>query len=284
MSKEKLIAGLKLAITSLTNDTIKYDWTKFKHCNCGVVARTTLKYDNDTFKELVNAPFEAIREEEDVEGLTWKNVVQSYCSVTGLSNFRVFRELEAAGMTNVDMVHLEYLSDPEILAASGIKKVDITKKVLKGTKTVMVKESYNSPIKKVVQVDEIIKVPSTSFFGKLFGWSTSKTVKVNKEIDSYVVLTREVPKEEEIYETQVTGQKYPDNYYMEKKNLILYLKAWVQILENANKWKEELREVVNKATIEHDDIKLKINLEEALEKEDYIRAATIRYMLNNKPQ
>ncbi len=274
MSKEKLISGLKTAITNLEEDTIKYDWLKPKHCNCGVVSRCILKYDNETFKQMVNAPFNEYTE----EGLndkghvgSWSDMSKTYCSVTGVSNFKIFRELAECGMTNKDIIHLENLSNPNILELSGIKKEPIKVKVFVRDVKKMVPEKYNAVVKKVVLVGEIIKVPSKNAIARFFGFTYNEVIKVEKDISTYVERTRMVEKIEKEYEEKITGYKYPDKYFQKKSNLILYLKAWVSILKKEND-----------ALYKLDKKKLEINLKAVTENEDYESAAKIRDILKSK--
>ena len=287
MSKQKLINGLKTAIYNLEEDTIKYDWNKPRHCNCGVVSRCILKYDNETFKNIVERPFT----EYSNEGLnakghcgSWSDVSKTYCSITGISNFRIFRELGEAGMTNKDIIHLENLSDPKILELSGIKKEPIKEKVFVRDVKKIVPETYDAIVKKVVVVDEIVKRPSNSKIGRFFGFTYNEIVKVEKEINTTVKQTRMIKKTEKEYEEKITGYKYPKNYHTKKSNLILYLKAWVNILEKG-------QDVIDKELLENkksdemyklDKQKLEANLKVATANEDYESAARIRDILNEK--
>jgi hypothetical protein len=112
--------------------------------------------------------------------LTWKNAVKYGCPITGLSNFEIIDNLEKAGLSKADIVHLEYLENPAILEISGIEKVKTVEKV---------------KINELVKFEE---VPDNSFFGRLFGRTITKKIT------------------EPVY-TEEISIKYPKNYYADKQ-------------------------------------------------------------------
>jgi hypothetical protein len=230
--KEHLINSLRIAVDALKNDTIHYDWKEQHSCNAGVVAQACLGITREKVNSLRAPLFSVLdginenREKGKKLDLTWKNAVKYGCPITGLSNFEIIDSLEKAGLSKADIVHLEYLENPAILEISGIQKVRKVEKV---------------------KVDESVKfeeVADDSFMGRLFGKKvTKKTI-------------------EPIY-TDVVSEDYPDNYYTDKKNLILYLSAWIKIL-------------TQRTTHASEPSRLEAMLLNAVAEEDYEKAAEIR--------
>lgn len=124
---------------------------------------------------------------------------------------------------------MEYLENPAILKASGIQKVIKVRKIKVDTKV------YTETLH------------STSFFGRLFGKTVTKTI------------AEPVYREEHV-------ETYPKNYYTKKENLIMYLSAWIRIL-------------TEDVTMETDREKLEAELLNAVADENYERASEIRNRL-----
>jgi len=198
--KEKLINSLNIAIKSLQNDTVLYDWNKQSSCNAGIVAQAVLDKTPEELTKMRTSIFKNIPEKTD---LTWKNAIKYGCSVTGKSMFEIITQLSEAGLTKEDIVHLEYLENPAILEKSGIEKETIYREV----------KVRDEKIETVV--------PHSNFFKRMLGKTeTSVTVKP-------------------IYEKQIIETKYPEGYYTKKENLVKYLSAWVTILKEEPEMKTE---------------------------------------------
>lgn len=198
--KEKLINSLNIAIKSLQNDTVLYEWNKQSSCNAGIVAQAVLDKTPEELTEMRKSIFKIIPDEIEK---TWKNAVKYGCSVTGKSMFEIITQLSEAGLTKEDIVHLEYLENPAILEKSGIEK-----------------ENVYSNVKVRDEKIETV-VPHSNFFKRMLGKTeTSITVKP-------------------IYEQQIFGTIYPKEYYRKKENLIKYLSAWVTILKEEPVMKTE---------------------------------------------
>ena len=110
---------------------------------------------------------------------------------------KIIRDLESAGLSRTDIVHLEYMDNPAILERSGIKTEEITTESLE---------------KLVSSTSTFHKVPVNTFFGRLFGWTELKELKDEK------------------FETFDVVKKTTLDFHNSRKNLILYLKGWVSIL------------------------------------------------------
>lgn len=189
--KEKLIQSLSTVITALENDIVHYNWKKQSQCNCGLVSQVLLGMSQAELKNEIERQdiFNKERFKSTIgsDWCTWKNAVKVYCPIAKKPLKQIFIDLENAGLSKEDIVHLESMDNPAIFSKSGIKT----------TKTVK-KEFQNG----------FQKVPSTTFFGRLFG------IKVQTPI-------LEIREVEEEY-----------NWYAEPQNLVKYLKAWVSILKN----------------------------------------------------
>ena len=142
--KENLITNLELVIHGLKTDTVKYEWNKSNRCNCGLVAQAMLKLDASQLSQRIDS--EALMNKTEIANrlgvsdpknveLTWRNAAQAYCPLTGEPLKQIFKDLEAAGLSKEDIVHLEYMNNEAILKRSGIQvKTAYTKSVQTGTK------------------------------------------------------------------------------------------------------------------------------------------------------
>jgi hypothetical protein len=201
--KEKLINGLRLSISALTNDTIIYDWHQQESCNCGVVAQAITGIKRDKlklkFSEQISEKLNDIKYKDDKKvQLTWRNAVKYLCPITGLSNIEILDRLHGAGLSKEDMVHLEYMNNPAILAKSGI---ETTTKVER-------QEEYTKEI-----IQKTKEVPHPKFWPRLLGHKV--TEQYSEEIKGYRTVNEEVK---------------INDYYKSKENLIKYLKAWLSII------------------------------------------------------
>lgn len=185
--KAHLIKSLELAIDALRNDTIFYHWKRSYSCNAGIVAQTLLGVTRKELAEISEPLFRDL----PGENMTWKKGIKYNCPITGEAMPEVIKRLEAAGLHRNDIVHLEYLDNPAILANSTIEKIKVPKEIVTGKemKTVRDKSSLRSML-----------------LGK------KRQILVDKK---------------EIFIEEV----YPVGYYMDKGNLIKYLVSWVQILK-----------------------------------------------------
>jgi hypothetical protein len=127
--RQNLIKNLNLVVNALKNDAVLYAWNSPGSCNCGVIAQALLDVDRRTL--LVK--YDEARKACGMDGIpalqgsngtvspTWKNLVHASCSVTGKSMVEVINTLREKGLTAEDIVHLEYMENPAILAVAGEK-------------------------------------------------------------------------------------------------------------------------------------------------------------------
>jgi hypothetical protein len=205
--KETLIRSLKKAVYSLKNNTIYYNWVEQHSCNAGVVAQAVLGKSWEEIKEIKSPLFNKLSEiNKDRKSnklaafdTTWKNAIQMTCNMTGECMPKIISDLEEAGLSREDIVHLEYLENPAILEKSGIEKIPVTEETQVG-------ESIQAKM-----------VPAEGFINRILGRKVSIEVK------------------EPIYESVIVGYEYSSKYFAEKENLIKYLTAWINILSGNEK-------------------------------------------------
>jgi hypothetical protein len=247
-NKQKLINSLHTAIKALEEDTVYYVWTNPDCCNAGVVAQAALCKSRDEIKKLRTPLFNKLnslyREGEDKD-MTWRSAIQRCCPITGASGFEIVENLKEAGFDKGDLVHLEYLNNPAILAASGISRKKVWGKKEKSRRT------EDSPVIKKFEK----KSTSTNLFKRILGI-------MDVSFEERTVMEKKTVIE---YEDYVVREEYDRDYYRKKENLILYLKGWVKILDG----KASDIDLTQKQ-------KLQADMMVAAANEDYIEAARLR--------
>ncbi len=102
--KTKLITALKASAIALDNGTFNYDWHRRESCNCGILASA-----------LTGKSLEQLKVELPGEGReTWGKMIGRHCPITGISENAIFKTLQLAGLTALDLNQLEELSNPKI--------------------------------------------------------------------------------------------------------------------------------------------------------------------------
>lgn len=250
MAKDNLIKALKLSIHALETGIVKYEWNKNQTCNCGVVAQAILGKTHEELLILISPTGRMVSKKINphvVDGwsATWKQCVQETCSITGETTEKIFKQLFKAGMSPEDITHLEYLENPAILKRANLYQ---TKTVTKKIKTGETKATV--PVK--------IKVPPKGIFGFL-----------KKETEEIIYETQTV---ETFEERQFEETALEKDYYKKKENLIKYLKAWVEILEESRR--PEIKEL-SKTQLQEELLK-------AVSNEDYETAGEIRDLIATK--
>lgn len=158
--KITLKEALKVVVHALENDTIKYDWHQISHCNCGLVAQAITGTDLESLDDIyLNDISTSLQEKLQQENTpTWSEMVKEYCPLTGQPLVAIFEKLYEAGMKREDIAHLEYLSDPKILAASKIDTSAVwtetyTKEETRVTGWWIFKESHTVTVKKQKEIN-----------------------------------------------------------------------------------------------------------------------------------
>jgi hypothetical protein len=184
--KTKLITALRTAATALENGTFAYDWSQPHSCNCGVIASVLTHQSSKKLQSQV----------PDIPKPSWERIVQHHCPVTGLSENFVIRSMQEAGMTPLDIVQLEKLSNPKV-----VERMRLTRKI---TQSRQVGERTETRMKQVPQ----------SFWQRL----TCQPI-VKREVSRQVPVMEYSEVEQPISPTK-------DN----KSHTIAYMRAWAELL------------------------------------------------------
>lgn len=120
--KTKLITALRTAASAMEEGTFYYEWSEPSCCNCGSLFCAL------TGKSAADLQSEIPETINDSESATWKTLIGQHCPITGMPTQKLFRELFGYGLTQKDMLNLEYLSDRKVIARMNlheIKQVEI---------------------------------------------------------------------------------------------------------------------------------------------------------------
>jgi hypothetical protein len=101
----ELISALRATAHRLTDGTA-YQWTHMGACNCGHLAQTVTRKSASEIHAL------ALEKQGD-----WADKAVDYCENSGYPIDHVIGELLGLGLYIEDIVHLERLSDPDVLLA-----------------------------------------------------------------------------------------------------------------------------------------------------------------------
>lgn len=85
-------------------DGAKYHWGDHGACNCGNLLQVVCKLSKE----------EILAEAHTVVG-EWTEIAQEYCSSTSVPISLMIKKLSEIGLTPVDIHHIEYLDDREVL-------------------------------------------------------------------------------------------------------------------------------------------------------------------------
>lgn len=107
MSKS-LVQALQVVAERLEQGA-PYQWGHMGQCNCGHLAQVL------TTKTAAQIHQSAIARQTG----EWSEFAHDYCASSGALIDDVFEELITAGLSRKDIIHLENLSDPEVIAAVG---------------------------------------------------------------------------------------------------------------------------------------------------------------------
>lgn len=119
--KTKLITALRTAAKAIEDGTIAFAWTKACRCNCGVLACALTG----------KSPVQLNAALPQGTG-TWEDFVGTHCPITGMPEHEILRSMFAAGLTQRDMIDLEYLENQTVLKRAGF--IQSKKRLLRRTK------------------------------------------------------------------------------------------------------------------------------------------------------
>ncbi len=101
----KVIKALRNTIKNLKSGA-PYQWGHMGTCNCGNLAQEVTRFSKSEIHAF------AMQRHGD-----WNEQLNDYCPSSGLSVDLMIGELVGAGFTLEDLMHLERLSDPQVLKA-----------------------------------------------------------------------------------------------------------------------------------------------------------------------
>lgn len=117
-----LSVALREAARRIETGEVSYSWMNIARCNCGVLAQVLLGFDS---KELEWRIFQG-RGFFGFSGTWGRNLeIEAQCKATGLPLHEVLRSLIAAGLSTLDMAHLEGLSAYAIRCRAGLPSTDL---------------------------------------------------------------------------------------------------------------------------------------------------------------
>ena len=99
----ELIDALRETATRL-KDGANYSWGHHGACNCGNLLQVVTHLTESEIRQYAHA---ATGE--------WTELAQEFCPVTNTPLTLLITKLEALGLTNTDIHHIEYLTDREVL-------------------------------------------------------------------------------------------------------------------------------------------------------------------------
>lgn len=238
--KETLVKGLRTAIDALKNDTINYNWNNQCSCNMGVVAQAVLEVSFDELKDLnkeLFKPLDAVNKKRKADGD--KRIMPSWKNAVKY----------ACPITGKNMPEII-----NILESKGMSRADIVHlEFLENPAILELSGIQKIETETSVQTGTVTsKVPTTHWFWKWFGHTETVEVPVYEHSTSYA---------------------YPEDYYQQKENVILYLSAWLNILTHENL---EIKVKDSNDSHKEASINLEKELLNAIANEDYNRAAELR--------
>jgi hypothetical protein len=109
-SNPELITALRTTAQRLT-DGAHYEWGHMGRCNCGHLVQTITHLSD---REIVQAADHHLDE--------WTEHAKDYCEGTGHSLDTLFLTLQEMGFGYQDVIHLENLSDQQVLVRLGDRR------------------------------------------------------------------------------------------------------------------------------------------------------------------
>lgn len=100
----ELVAALR-ATADRVREGAPYAWGHYGHCNCGHLAQTLTGRDPHELQRLATA-----------QSGEWRDQAREACPTSGAPLVDVIREMVRAGLAIEDIVALEGLDDPQVLA------------------------------------------------------------------------------------------------------------------------------------------------------------------------
>jgi len=113
--KTKLITSLRAAASALEQGRFHYNWHEASRCNCGVLVCALLGLTPGQLSPRI--PIGA------KEQATWRQRMAAQCPITGQTHHELLKTLFGFGLTQEDMINLEFLRDPNVISRIPRKRV-----------------------------------------------------------------------------------------------------------------------------------------------------------------
>ena len=104
LMKKKLIHALKKTADDLKKGC-KYEWGHMGRCNAGCVVQNLMGKTDKQVVEMVGFELDE-----------WSEHAKDYCNQTNSGADKLFDSLKTFGLGYQDIMHIEYLSDPNVLS------------------------------------------------------------------------------------------------------------------------------------------------------------------------
>lgn len=105
----KLITALRTTANALEHGTFFYRWDSTSNCNCGALFCALSGVSSSDLCARIPSSLTGTK-------ASWTTLVGQHCPITGIPNQALFRELFEHGLTQRDIVNLEYLEDAQVVA------------------------------------------------------------------------------------------------------------------------------------------------------------------------
>lgn len=115
MKTLKLIRALRKTADDLDKGC-DYEWGHMGRCNAGCLVQNLMDKTDKEIAKMVNFEIDE-----------WSEHAKEYCAGTNQDVQELFTRLQSFGLSHKDMMHIEYLSDPEVLVLLPENKRDLQK-------------------------------------------------------------------------------------------------------------------------------------------------------------
>ena len=107
-NKKEPIVHLLRQTADRLDEGARYEWGHMGRCNCGHLVQTLTALSDREISRAV-----------DYQLNEWTEYAKDYCPNTGSAVEDLFRTLAEVGFTHTDVMRLETLTDPRVVAALG---------------------------------------------------------------------------------------------------------------------------------------------------------------------
>lgn len=113
-----LAGHLRHVAQILVESPSSHNWRLGESCNCGLLARSITGLTSKGLDSLLEAIKPIRVTQSDKVYNTWTSLAARHCPLTGEPEADIFKRLTEAGLEPTDFAHLEYLTHPQLRAAT----------------------------------------------------------------------------------------------------------------------------------------------------------------------